>query len=282
MFPFFFLDASNSPAENIFQEISKETGASLVWESGSKTIPVRREPCIKISGGEENVSKAKEMLLERLEVQSNRVVMKMEVTHLEHPSLIGKGGKLIKKVMEATGCHIHFPDANKVNKLEKKNQVSIYGDPTNVERARVMIRALIPIQIHFQVPETSFDTQALNGTHPNYDCSLSGTKFVGSYNGLLLYSPPGQSNIVIIRCNQDQFSKLRKDITMLMEYICCTKGVCKKEGEMMTKYLLTQAFGRSFTGCTVPNGSIPCLDFPRLDPTHTNPPPILWFSTVSS
>ncbi|CAL1261125.1 unnamed protein product, partial [Larinioides sclopetarius] len=80
------------------------------------------------------------MLLERLEIQSNRVVMKMEVTHMEHPSLIGKGGKLIKKVMEATGCHIHFPDANKINKLEKKNQVSIYGDPTNVERARVMIR----------------------------------------------------------------------------------------------------------------------------------------------
>ncbi|CAL1261124.1 unnamed protein product [Larinioides sclopetarius] len=227
-------NASNSPAENIFQEISKETGASLLWESGSKTIPVRREPCIKISGDQENVTKAKEMLLERLEIQSNRVVMKMEVTHMEHPSLIGKGGKLIKKVMEATGCHIHFPDANKINKLEKKNQVSIYGDPTNVERARVMIRALIPIQIHFQVPKTSFDTQVHNSMNPNYDCSLSGTKFVGSYNGLLLYSPSGQSNIVIIRCNQDQFSNLRKDITMLMEHICCTKGTNLPPVHMMT------------------------------------------------
>lgn len=58
--------------------------------------------------------------------QSNRVVMKIDVTHLEHPSLIGKGGKLIKKVMESTGCHIHFPDGNiKCSGPEKSNHVSM-------------------------------------------------------------------------------------------------------------------------------------------------------------
>ncbi|XP_055940398.1 protein bicaudal C homolog 1-A-like [Argiope bruennichi] len=229
-------NASNSPAENIFQEISKETGAVVSWESGIKSLPVRREPCIKISGPEEKVNKARDMLLEKLEIQSNRVVMKLEVTHLEHPSLIGKGGKLIKKVMEATGCHIHFPDANKCSILEKKNQVSIYGDPTNVERARVMIRALIPIQIHFEVPKTSFiDTQVLNNIHPNYDCYLPETKYLGSYNGLLIYSSRRQSsNIVIVRCNQDQFSHLRKDITKLMELICCTNGANLPPVHMVT------------------------------------------------
>lgn len=57
--------------------------------------------------------------------QNNRVVMKMDVTHLEHPSLIGKGGELIKKVMGSTGCHIHFPDGNiKCTGPEKSNHVS--------------------------------------------------------------------------------------------------------------------------------------------------------------
>lgn len=39
--------------------------------------------------------------------------------------MIGKGGNNIKKVMEETGCHIHFPDSNRNNQAEKSNQVSL-------------------------------------------------------------------------------------------------------------------------------------------------------------
>ena len=35
-----------------------------------------------------------------------------------HSHVIGKGGNNIKKVMEETGCHIHFPDSNRANSGE--------------------------------------------------------------------------------------------------------------------------------------------------------------------
>lgn len=47
----------------------------------------------------------------------------MDISHQEHPSLIGKKGILIKKIMQETNCHIHFPDGNKISVNEKSNQV---------------------------------------------------------------------------------------------------------------------------------------------------------------
>lgn len=56
--------------------------------------------------------------------QVNKVTLKMDVTHTEHSHVIGKGGGNIKKVMEDTSCHIHFPDSNRNNNAgEKSNQV---------------------------------------------------------------------------------------------------------------------------------------------------------------
>ena len=56
--------------------------------------------------------------------QSNRVTLKMDVSHTEHSHVIGKGGNNIKRVMSETGCHIHFPDSNRGNNVqEKSNQV---------------------------------------------------------------------------------------------------------------------------------------------------------------
>lgn len=54
----------------------------------------------------------------------------MDVSHTEHSHVIGKGGNNIKKVMEDTGCHIHFPDSNRNNQAEKSNQVRSY--PTHI------------------------------------------------------------------------------------------------------------------------------------------------------
>ena len=47
----------------------------------------------------------------------------MDVSHTEHSHVIGKGGNNIKRVMEDTGCHIHFPDSNRNNQSDKSNQV---------------------------------------------------------------------------------------------------------------------------------------------------------------
>jgi len=48
----------------------------------------------------------------------------MDVSHTDHSHVIGKGGNNIKRVMQETGCHIHFPDSNRGNHVqEKSNQV---------------------------------------------------------------------------------------------------------------------------------------------------------------
>lgn len=72
--------------------------------------------------------------------QGNRVTMKLDVSYTDHSHIIGKGGMTIKKVMEETGCHIHFPDSNRSNMNEKSNQVSIAGELDGVEKARARVR----------------------------------------------------------------------------------------------------------------------------------------------
>lgn len=66
--------------------------------------------------------------------------MKLDVSYTDHSHIIGKGGLTIKRVMEDTGCHIHFPDSNRSNHQEKSNQVSIAGEMEGVERARARVR----------------------------------------------------------------------------------------------------------------------------------------------
>lgn len=66
--------------------------------------------------------------------------MKIDVSYTDHSHIIGKGGLTIKKVMEDTGCHIHFPDSNRNNPTEKSNQVSIAGEVWGVEKARARVR----------------------------------------------------------------------------------------------------------------------------------------------
>lgn len=68
------------------------------------------------------------------------MTMKLDVSYTDHSHIIGKGGMTIKKVMEETGCHIHFPDSNRSNMNEKSNQVSIAGELEGVERARARVR----------------------------------------------------------------------------------------------------------------------------------------------
>jgi protein bicaudal C len=68
------------------------------------------------------------------------VTVKVDVSYTDHSHIIGKGGFTIKKVMDETGCHIHFPDSNRNNQTEKSNLVSIAGDVRGVERARAKVR----------------------------------------------------------------------------------------------------------------------------------------------
>ncbi|XP_066522193.1 protein bicaudal C homolog 1-like isoform X2 [Hoplias malabaricus] len=139
--------------EDFFQKVMEETNTQIAWPSKLKIgAKSKKDPHIKVSGKRDNVKEAKEKIMSVLDTKSNRVTLKMDVSHTEHSHVIGKGGNNIKKVMEDTGCHIHFPDSNRNNQAEKSNQVSIAGQPGGVEAARARIRELLPLVLMFELP----------------------------------------------------------------------------------------------------------------------------------
>lgn len=140
-------------AHDFFEKIMLDTSTRIMWPSrlkiGSKS---NKDPHIRIAGRYEDVKVAKNKIMAVLDTRCNRVTMKLDVSYTDHSHIIGKGGQIIRKVMEETGCHIHFPDSNRNNPLEKSNQVSIAGEVKNVENARARIRELSPLIFTFELP----------------------------------------------------------------------------------------------------------------------------------
>ncbi|KAJ8405285.1 hypothetical protein AAFF_G00322760 [Aldrovandia affinis] len=147
--------------EEFFQKVMMETNTQIKWPSKLKIgAKSKKDPHVKVEGKRCNVREAKRKILDLLETKVNKVTLKMDVTHTEHSHVIGKGGGNIKKVMEVTACHIHFPDSNrhcvtgeKSNQvLSPSNQVSIAGPVLGVESARRRIRDLQPLVLTFDLP----------------------------------------------------------------------------------------------------------------------------------
>ena len=125
------------------QGLKLEQKQKKVFETqyfGSPFIIVFADPFVKIIGLPESVSKAKESISHLLKVKKDRITLKMEIGHTSHSHIIGRGGRNTQDVMRETNCHIHFPDSNKHNDIEKNNQVSIAGGVGQVERARSKLR----------------------------------------------------------------------------------------------------------------------------------------------
>uniref|UniRef100_A0A8C5DNU3 Protein bicaudal C homolog 1-like n=1 Tax=Gouania willdenowi TaxID=441366 RepID=A0A8C5DNU3_GOUWI len=148
--------------EEFFERVMKETHTQVKWPSKLKIgAKSKKDPHVKVEGKKGDVQKAKNKILEVLESRVNKVTLKMDVAYTEHSHVIGKGGGNIKKVMEVTSCHIHFPDSNRHNTTgEKSNQVSISGPIDGVEEARRRIRDLQPLSLTFDLP-VSLVPQAL-------------------------------------------------------------------------------------------------------------------------
>ncbi|KAH0623480.1 hypothetical protein JD844_006260 [Phrynosoma platyrhinos] len=147
--------------------------------------------------------------------QSNRVTLKMDVSHTEHSHVIGKGGNNIKKVMEETGCHIHFPDSNRNNQAEKSNQVSIAGQPAGVESARVRIRELLPLVLMFELPIAGIlqpipdpNSPTIQHISQTYNISVSFKQRSRTYGAT-----------VIIRGSQNNASAVKEGTAMLLEHL---------------------------------------------------------------
>ncbi|XP_035017587.1 bicaudal C homolog 2 [Hippoglossus stenolepis] len=142
--------------EEFFERVMRETNTQVKWPSKLKIgAKSKKDPHVKVEGKRPNVLEAKKKILEVLETRVNKVTLKMDVAYTEHSHVIGKGGGNIKKVMEVTSCHIHFPDSNRHNATgEKSNQVSIAGPIEGVEEARRKIRDLQPLSLTFDLPVT--------------------------------------------------------------------------------------------------------------------------------
>ncbi|XP_068182387.1 bicaudal C homolog 2 [Antennarius striatus] len=140
--------------EEFFERVMRETDTEVKWPSKLKIgAKSKKDPHVKVEGKRANVLEAKKKILELLETRVNKVTLKMDVAYTEHSHVIGKGGGNIKKVMEVTSCHIHFPDSNRHNATgEKSNQVSIAGPIEGVEDARRRIRDLQPLSLTFDLP----------------------------------------------------------------------------------------------------------------------------------
>ncbi|XP_041845285.1 bicaudal C homolog 2 [Melanotaenia boesemani] len=148
--------------EEFFERMMRETNTQVKWPSKLKIgAKSKKDPHVKVEGKRADVMVAKKKILEVLETKVNKVTLKMDVAYTEHSHVIGKGGGNIKKVMEVTSCHIHFPDSNRHSATgEKSNQVSIAGPIEGVEEARKRIRDLQPLSLTFDLP-VSLVPQAL-------------------------------------------------------------------------------------------------------------------------
>ncbi|KAK6171391.1 hypothetical protein SNE40_019590 [Patella caerulea] len=164
-------------AEDFFQRIMEETNTQITWPSKLKIgAKSKKDPHIKVIGYPEDVKVAKDKIVAILDTKGNRVTLKMDVSHTEHSHVIGKGGNNIKRVMQDTGCHIHFPDSNRgSNVQEKSNQVSIAGQPNGVETARAQIRELLPLVFMFELPMTipETTTPAIQQIQNTYNVTIS-------------------------------------------------------------------------------------------------------------
>ena len=85
----------NSSYENgevFFQNVMDETGTMVTWPSKLKIgAKSKKDPHVKVCGLQENVKRAKEIILDKLDARSTRVTLKMDVPHTEHSHVIGKG-----------------------------------------------------------------------------------------------------------------------------------------------------------------------------------------------
>uniref|UniRef100_A0A8C6YPJ3 BicC family RNA binding protein 1 n=1 Tax=Nothoprocta perdicaria TaxID=30464 RepID=A0A8C6YPJ3_NOTPE len=199
-----------------FLGIMEETNTQIAWPSKLKIgAKSKKDPHIKVSGKKENVKEAKEKIMSVLDTKSNRVTLKMDVSHTEHSHVIGKGGNNIKKVMEETGCHIHFPDSNRNNQAEKSNQVSIAGQPAGVESARVRIRELLPLVLMFELPIAGIlqpipdpNSPTIQHISQTYNISVSFKQRSRMYGAT-----------VIVRGSQSNTSAVKEGTAMLLEHL---------------------------------------------------------------
>ncbi|XP_065075230.1 protein bicaudal C [Ochlerotatus camptorhynchus] len=204
-------------AEEFFTNIMKETTTYVSWpcrlKIGAKT---KKDPHIRIVGKMADVLKAKDKVMARLDSRGSRVIMKMDVSYTDHSFIIGRGGNNIKRIMEETATHIHFPDSNRSNPTEKSNQVSLCGSMEGVERARALVRNSTPLLISFELP-------ILAPGKPSPDNETPYVKQVEKeFNVQVIFStrPKLHSSLVLVKGSEKEELKVKEATHRLMDFMC--------------------------------------------------------------
>ncbi|XP_053696138.1 protein bicaudal C [Sabethes cyaneus] len=204
-------------AEEFFTNVMKETTTYVSWpcrlKIGAKT---KKDPHIRIVGKMADVLKAKDRVMARLDSRGSRVIMKMDVSYTDHSFIIGRGGNNIKRIMEETATHIHFPDSNRSNPTEKSNQVSLCGSLEGVERARALVRISTPLLISFELP-----ILAPGKTPPDNETPYV-KEVEKEYNVQVIFStrPKLHSSLVLVKGSEKEELKVKEATRRLMDLMC--------------------------------------------------------------
>ncbi|XP_044005866.1 protein bicaudal C [Aphidius gifuensis] len=198
--------------------IMEDTNTLISWPTRLKVgAKSKKDPHIKVAGRSDDVCTAKEKIMQILDIRQNvRVTMKLDVSYTDHSHIIGKGGLTIKRVMEETGCHIHFPDSNRSNHQEKSNQVSIAGEMENVEKARARVRNLTPLIFSFELPIMGSMQSPPDSTSPNI------IKIQEKFNVQIMFRtrPKLHATLVVVKGCEWEVQKVKEATIFLINYFC--------------------------------------------------------------
>lgn len=216
-------------AEEFFRSLSLTTNTEISWPARLRTnARSRKDPHIKITGFPAAVQEAKNIINFMLDTRINRVTIKMDVAFTDHSHVIGKGGRSIQKVMDTTGCHIHFPDSNRTNSYDKSNQVSIAGTAQGAEQARCRVRELLPVSVHYEIPlraivQTAMDhnSSTLQSLQRDHGLNITFKQVMPSgFNRMASREPAIH---ITIRGSRALAIALRRGVELLLKYL--TAGV---------------------------------------------------------
>ncbi|CAH1638996.1 unnamed protein product [Spodoptera littoralis] len=210
------LDESQT-AQAFFHRVMTETNTLINWPARLKIgARSKKDPHVRVAGRPNDVKLAREKIIQLLDTRNNRVTMKIDVSYTDHSHIIGKGGLTIKRVMEETGCHIHFPDSNRTSTVEKSNQVSIAGDMERVERARARVRALTPLVFCFELPIVPSSQPLPDITSPYVQ------NIQDQYNVqvMLRNRPKLHANLLVVKGVQWEVQATMEATNLLMNYMC--------------------------------------------------------------
>ncbi|KAI8042852.1 protein bicaudal C [Drosophila gunungcola] len=204
-------------AEYFFHDIMNTTDTYVSWpcrlKIGAKS---KKDPHVRIVGKVEQVQRAKERILSSLDSRGTRVIMKMDVSYTDHSYIIGRGGNNIKRIMDDTHTHIHFPDSNRSNPTEKSNQVSLCGSLEGVERARALVRLSTPLLISFEMP-------VMGPSKPQPDHETPYIKMIETkFNVQVIFStrPKLHTSLVLVKGSEKESAQVRDATQLLINFAC--------------------------------------------------------------